>query len=150
MNWMTEQRVRNGRRASLARRAILVIIAWPLLAAAAQDTARIRHVIDGDTFVLESGERIRIAGIDAPETHVGQAKCRDEIARGEKATRKARALLAGQRVGIDRVGRSYGRTVARVSLNGRDVARDLVSRGAARGWPRGAPRPDWCNMPVRR
>jgi micrococcal nuclease len=27
---------------------------------------------DGDTFRLESGERIRIAGIDAPETHRNQ------------------------------------------------------------------------------
>ena len=36
---------------------------------------RIATVTDGDTFRLTSGERIRIADIDAPESQRGQAKC---------------------------------------------------------------------------
>ncbi|MEP9403648.1 hypothetical protein [Sphingomonas sp. VNH70] len=52
--------------------------------------------------------------------------------------------LKGRRVGIERVGRSYDRTVARVRLDGRDVAALLVEKGAARWWPRGKPRPNWC------
>lgn len=92
---------------------------------------------DGDTFRLESGERIRIAGIDAPETQPGNAKCRAEIARGKAATAKAVALLKGREVRFERVGRSYNRTVARVWLGGRDLAGTLVETGAARWWPRG-------------
>jgi micrococcal nuclease len=45
-----------------------------LIAAAPPDRARVGYVIDGDTFRLESGERIRIAGIDAPETRAEQAR----------------------------------------------------------------------------
>lgn len=37
-------------------------------AAAPPRQASVAYVIDGDTFRLASGERIRIAGIDAPET----------------------------------------------------------------------------------
>jgi endonuclease YncB( thermonuclease family) len=113
-------------------------------ASASAQPARVAYVIDGDTFRLESGERIRIAGIDAPETQPRQAKCRAEIARGEAATRNARALLNGRMVTIARVGRSYNRTVANVQLDGRDVSAVLVERGIAARWPRGRPRPNWC------
>ncbi|HEY0622769.1 thermonuclease family protein [Sphingomonas sp.] len=113
-------------------------------AAPAPQSGVVAWVTDGDTFRLESGERIRIAWIDAPETQPGNARCRAELARGKAATRAAIALLKGRRVGIERVGRSYDRTVARVRLDGRDVAALLVEKGAARWWPRGKPRPDWC------
>lgn len=115
-----------------------------LVAAAPPDSARVGYVIDGDTFRLASGERIRIAGIDAPETRQGQARCRREIELGKTATARARALLDGRSVTVVRVGRSYDRTVARVSLGGRDVAAELVRIGAARWWPRGKARPGWC------
>lgn len=113
-------------------------------AAAPAGQARVAHVTDGDTFRLASGERIRIAGIDAPETQRGQAKCGREIDAGRAATATARRLLAGRAVQLERLGRSYDRTVARVTLGGRDVAGELVRLGAARWWPRGARKPDWC------
>src|SRR5690606_370563 len=97
----------------------------------ASELARIAYVIDGDTFRLESGERIRIA--DAAETDPGQAKCRAEIARGNAATQEARALLDGRTVTIERVGRSYNRTIATIRFDGRDVATMLVARGIAAG-----------------
>lgn len=103
------------------------------------------YVTDGDTFRLTTGERIRIAGIDAAETQPGQAHCRLEIERGQAATRQARALLDGRQVQIIRTGRSYNRTVARVTLDGRDLAAELIRRGIARPWPRGTPKPDWCS-----
>ncbi len=115
-----------------------------LIAAAPPDQGRVAYVIDGDTFRLENGERIRIAGIDAPETQPGQARCRAEIALGKAATARARTLLDGRTVTILRVGRSYNRTVARVRLAGRDVGSDLVATGAARWWPRWQRKPDWC------
>lgn len=124
--------------------ALIGFAALLLIAAAPPGEERVRFVIDGDTFILTSGERIRIAGIDAPETQPGQAECQREIAAGIAATRRAKTLLEGQPVTIERVGRSYNRTVARVRLDGRDLAGELVTIGAARWWPRGRPRPDWC------
>jgi len=38
-----------------------------LLAIVAGQTAKVRHVSDGDSFILESGERVRMIGVDAPE-----------------------------------------------------------------------------------
>lgn len=67
-----------------------------LIAAAPPDQGRVGYVIDGDTFRLESGERIRIAGIDTPETQKGEAKCSAEIVLGRAATALARTLLDGR------------------------------------------------------
>lgn len=109
-------------------------------------TGVVRYVTDGATFRLESGERIRIAAIDAPETHADPAHCRKEIALGNAASARAWSLLGHRRVAFVRVGRSYNRTVARVSLDGRDLASLLVEIGVPR--PRGRPKPDWCGRPA--
>jgi endonuclease YncB( thermonuclease family) len=101
-------------------------------APARPEPAHVAYVIDGDTFRLDTGERIRIANIDSSETQPGQAKCRAEIVQGQAAARDARTLLDGRMVGIERVGRSYNRTVARVTLNGRDLGETLIAMGAAR------------------
>lgn len=42
--------------------------------AAPVESGRVARVTDGDTFRLESGERIRIAGIDAAESQPGSYK----------------------------------------------------------------------------
>jgi len=124
----------------------LAIVAGALITSSASAaTGRVRYVTDGDTFRLESGERIRIANIDAPETHADQAKCRAEIALGEASAERARALLDHRTVTFVRVGRSYNRTVARVTLDGRDLGETLIAMGAARPWPHHAPKPDWCS-----
>lgn len=47
-------------------------------------------VVDGDTFKLGQ-RRIRIIGIDAPETH--RSKCAEEARLGERATARLRELL---------------------------------------------------------
>lgn len=128
----------------IGARAAALGAALLLGAAAPAEPGRVAYVIDGDTFRLASGERVRIAGIDAPETQPRQAKCAQELAAGRAATARARALLTGRTVRLERVGRSYNRTVARVTLEGRDVAATLVEAGIARWWPRGRPRPRWC------
>ncbi|KKC24993.1 nuclease [Sphingomonas sp. SRS2] len=112
---------------------------------AGAETGQVRYVTDGDTFRLESGERIRIANIDAPEIHARQAKCRLEIERGEAASERARTLLDGKVVTFERVGRSYNRTVARVRVDGRDLGTALIAMGVARPWLRHHPKPDWCS-----
>lgn len=127
---------------------LAAILAAPFaIAAAPPGEAIVAYVVDGDTVRLTSGERVRIAGIDAPETRPDNAKCKAEIALGKDARARAKTLLEGRRVTVVRVGRSYNRTVAKLSVAGRDVATTLVASGAARQWPRGSPRPNWC--PVR-
>jgi endonuclease YncB( thermonuclease family) len=124
--------------------AAAVITAPLVIAAAPPQEAIVAYVTDGGTIRLASGERIRIAGIDAPETRPENAKCKAEIALGRQVSEQARTLLEGRRVTVTRVGRSYDRTVAHLKVDGRDAAEALIARGAARWWPRGAPRPYWC------
>ena len=97
-------------------------------------------VVDGDTFWL-AGEKIRIENIDTPETD--QAKCPAERAAGERAKLRLHQLLNGGELVIARTGRDrYERTLARVTVNGRDVGATLVAEGLARRWD-GARHP-WC------
>jgi hypothetical protein len=83
---------------------------------------------------LPAGERLdaRIAGIDAPETHAEQVKCRGENALGRSATARVGILVEGQTITVIRVGNSYNRTVARVRLAAGDVGSELMATGAAR------------------
>lgn len=127
-------------------RAILAaLLAVALVAATDSERGVVRSVTDGDTFRLTSGERIRIAGVDAPESRADRAKCRAELRLGQAATATARALLNRRTIAFQRVGKSYNRTVATVRIDERDLATMLVRAGAARWWRRGQPKPDWCD-----
>jgi hypothetical protein len=53
-------------------------------------------------------------------------------------------LLDGRTVTLERVGRSYNRAVAHVTLAGRDLGSELVAGRTARWWPRWQRKPDWC------
>ena len=99
------------------------------------------YVIDGDTFDL-NGTRIRVAGIDAPETH--PARCPEEARLGLAATQKLAELLRGRPLWISglRTDR-YGRSVATVRVGGEDVADAMIGAGLARNYD-GKPRQGWC------
>lgn len=100
-------------------------------------------VVDGDTFYL-AGEKVRIAGIDAPETH--PSRCDREAKLGASATRRLHALLNSGAVTmstIDRDRDSYGRLLRNVAVDGADVGDALVSAGVARPYARG--RRGWCD-----
>jgi endonuclease YncB( thermonuclease family) len=94
-------------------------------------------VIDGDTLEIH-GQRIRLSGIDAPES--------DQLCRGDdslqyrcgaKAANELDEHIAGRPVSCEGVGRDqYGRTVAVCTIGGEDVAGWLVSNGFAFDWPR--------------
>lgn len=104
--------------------------------------SRAFRVIDGDTFVIvATGERIRIANIDAPETH--PCRCPRECRLGPIATARLDWLLSAPAVTIARSGRDrFGRSLARVSAGGEDVGELLVAAGNAAPW-RGH-RHSWC------
>ena len=99
-------------------------------------------VVDGDTFWID-GEKIRIADIDAPETH--PSRCAEEARLGNAATDRLQALLnAGPvtLVTIDRDTDRYGRKLRVVERGGVSLGDMLVSEGLARPWE-GRRRP-WC------
>ena len=99
-------------------------------------------VVDGDTFWLQ-GEKVRIADINAPETH--SAGCPAEQALGDRATRRLIGLLNAGPFTLDTEGRAtdrYGRSLRVVRRGGRSLGGQLVAEGLAEPW-RGR-RGDWC------
>ena len=99
-------------------------------------------VVDGDTLWLQ-GRKIRVADIDAPETH--EPRCAGEKALGERATLRLQQLLSGGAVTLRPAGRDrdrYGRLLRFVLVNGRSAGDVLVGEGLARRYA-GHRRP-WC------
>lgn len=101
----------------------------------------IADVHDGDTIRTCDGERVRIENIDAPELP-GSPKCEDSGRRGwcdfalaERSRNELASFLADGQVAISRHGTDrYDRTLATLSVDGRDAGDHLVSMGFAREW----------------
>ena len=98
-------------------------------------------VHDGDTIRC-GRERIRIANIDAPELP-GSPKCEDyrrayawcDYQAGYRARDALQRFLSRGPVKIEPSGTDkYGRTLARVTVNGADAGRYLVGLSLARWW----------------
>ena len=103
------------------------------------------RVIDGDTLEDMSADvTYRIENIDTPETGP-RARCRAERDLGNRATQQARALVSSGNVELRPTGRidRYGRTIAFVLIDGRDLGETLIAGGLARPW-RGRREP-WCD-----
>ena len=99
-------------------------------------------VVDGDTLWL-GGEKIRVADIDAPETH--EPRCAEEAALGSRATQRLRQLLNGGAVSVQAIDRDedrYGRKLRVVLVDGQSVGDTLVGEGLARSYDGG--RRPWC------
>lgn len=124
---------------------VCCLVIYAALTAARASESRI-VAVDGDTIYV-GDEAIRIVGLDAPETY--QARCESERQRGHRATEHLRYLLDAGHIAIRRQGRDrYGRTLARVYVDGHDVARLMIAAGHAVPYhchggrcPR---RIDWC------
>lgn len=99
-------------------------------------------VVDGDTAWI-GGVKIRLADIDAPETH--PPRCRRERLLGDRATRRLRDLLSAgafRLVRVDRDEDRYGRKLRIVVRGTMSIGDQLVREGLARTWD-GRRRP-WC------
>ena len=118
------------------------IIVSVLLCTLSCEPAEIR-VWDGDSIRLgltNQAEVIRIFNIDAPEI---EGQCANESDLAQRSKNRLAALLAGQRVEINRQGADrYGRTLAAITVNGADAGDLLVSEGLARTWS--GRREPWC------
>jgi len=129
---------------------ILIILLFLLASCAAEardySSILVTRVIDGDTIVLADGERVRLVGIDTPETHFNKKLERDMkhttrdyktiIALGKKATEFTRGLVLGKKVrlefDIEKRDR-YKRLLAYVYLpDGRMLNDEIVRAGYAK------------------
>ena len=118
------------------------IVVSILLCTASCEPAEIR-VGDGDSIRLgttRQSEAVRIFNIDAPEIE-GQCAYETDLALQSKI--RLAELLKGQRIEILHQGTDrYGRTLAAIRVEGRDVGDILVSEGLARTWA--GRREPWC------
>jgi len=99
-------------------------------------------VVDGDTIWLK-GQKIRVADIDAPETH--EPSCPSEKELGDRATLRLRELLQGGAITLQQIDRDedrYGRKLRIILVNGESAGETLVSEGLARRYAGG--RRPWC------
>ena len=99
-------------------------------------------VVDGDTLWI-GGEKVRLADIDAPETH--EPRCAAEQALGNRATMRLHALVNGGAITMSGIGRDadgYGRKLRIVAVDGVSVGETLVGEGLARWYAGG--RRSWC------
>lgn len=88
--------------------------------------ARVEHVCDGDSIIVRGcfgRVKLRIAGMDAPET---------AQARGRESERRLRAMLQGRVVKVRSVAADrYGRWVSTVTADGVDAGLVMVEEGEA-------------------
>ena len=99
-------------------------------------------VVDGDTAWI-SGVKVRVADIDAPETH--PPHCFYEADLGDRATRRLADLMSAgpfKLAPADRDEDRYGRKLRVFVRGGKSLGDQLVREGLARTWE-GRRRP-WC------
>ena len=92
------------------------------------ETATVTQVIDGDTIVIDTGQRVRYIGIDTPEIYP------EREAYGMKAWEANRELVEGKEVILERdVSETdkYGRLLRYVYTDKVFVNGELVRRGLA-------------------
>jgi micrococcal nuclease len=121
----------------------ILMLALTIMSASASAAPGDCRAIDGDTYEC-SGARIRLEHIDAPELH---ARCAAELDAARAARAFAQAALDGAREIRIEIGRRakdrYGRTLARVVIDGRDLGELLIEAGLARSY-HGERRAGWC------
>lgn len=134
----------------------IALLAAPLSAAFAVQygpyEARLIGVVDGDTYdmkvfiwpkpAFEPPLRIRLANADTPEV-AGAPACEQALA--ARATSHARMLLVNAKIIqiIDVSQDSFGRTLARVLIDGVDLGELLNATEYGRPYKRGDTTP-WC------
>jgi micrococcal nuclease len=108
--------------------------------------AVVRQVIDGDTiYACGSGcYTVRIANIDTPEMPP-KAKCQREAELALQVRLTLALAIEGKTVELvteKRLRDRYGRLLARVYFDGKDMGEELVTAGMARPWT--GRRQPWC------
>ena len=131
-------RIRTFRRTRSVKYRVIVC-ALVLLSAGCQSVGRkeapehnrlVTRVVDGDTIILDSSERVRLIGVDTPES-VDPRRPLQFF--GKEATAYTRGLLEGKKVRLSYEGNKvdhYGRTLAYVYLiDGRLANAEIIRDG---------------------
>ena len=88
-------------------------------------TATVARVIDGDTIILNSGERVRLLGINSPEiTHKEKYSL--------EAKRYLKNLVENKTVKLEEEGTDrYGRTLAYIFFENKNINKIMIENGLA-------------------
>lgn len=128
--------------------------------------ATITHVTDGDTMTValppspfRNLEKVRLYGINSPESTLVRAKCKKEAKLGQSAKVWAREHLpVGSKVTVrihakrlpaltinDKIDERYGRLIADIVMpDGKDFADEMIKAGNATRYYGFGPKTDWC------
>lgn len=109
--------------------ALIVLCACGSESACGPSAGVVSRVVDGDTIVLQGGERVRYLLVDTPEITNGKHECF-----GAEARDFNRSLVEGRNVRLE-YGEActdrYGRLLAYVTVDGHEVNSLLAERGYA-------------------
>jgi len=92
---------------------------------------QVEYVVDGDTLILEGGDRVRLIGVDTPETKHPDVPVQRF---GQEASAFARKRLTGKTVRLEfgpEKRDKYKRLLAYVWVDGELFNRELIRRGYA-------------------
>jgi len=109
---------------------IFIIVFISLLFA--QSNTRVSRVVDGDTFVISSGEKVRLIGVDTPETKHPRKGVEYF---GPQASAFSREMLEGKTIRLEfdvQERDRYGRLLAYVYIDTLFFNKHLVKEGYAR------------------
>lgn len=97
--------------------------------------------LNTSTYPRVGEEQIRILGLDTPE--IFKPECLAEKMLGDKAAERLGEILASGEMILDRKGLdTYKRTLAIISIDGKDVAPMMIGEGLAL---KRKPRGGWCS-----
>lgn len=112
--------------------AVLLLVFF-LFAPAEAQAERVRHVVDGDTLVLEDNQRVRLIGVDTPEVdHPRYNRVGEPF--GEEAKQYLKSRIEGQEVQLESGSEAYdkyGRRLAFVYFNNECLNESLLREGYA-------------------
>ncbi|HNX48796.1 MAG TPA: thermonuclease family protein [Thermoanaerobaculaceae bacterium] len=124
-----------GRASCMVAACVVTLLVAGGAAGAERFSGRVVSVRDGDTIeILRAGRavRVRLWGVDCPELAQGF---------GQRAKQRTAELVFGRNVQVSVVDHDrYGRLVARVEVEGRDLGEELIGGGMAWWYRYHAPR----------
>lgn len=140
LGWVAvEQHLPNEPNASQVARVPAASQATGLRWASFTMCGRDRHtcIVDGDTIWLD-GQNLRLQSYDTPEPYNGICGGQTEVALAHRASARLLQLLNTNAFVVHTAGEDrYGRTLATIKIDGRDVGDILIEEGLARPWPDG-------------
>ena len=118
----------------------VVLLIYLLNTKATLNMINIKNCYDGDTCTTESGEKIRLACIDAPEI---RGKNADPL-KAKASKEFINNLLSNKKVKIKRIDTDrYGRTVAEIFVEGTNIQKLMVQNGFAKIYRKYSFQCDW-------